>query len=216
MNVGKNLRKRDKKHNIVSNIILYAHALGELEKTLFMTSLFYSSASFVCRRALVNTSLRQTERVDKIARHRIRIILLFSGLVVSLWDFVLIQGMTFRLIFVNVAGLSLFLIGIYVRVVAQRTLGKYFLTDLRTLQNHRLVKHGIYKYIRHPAYLCTVLFSIGISLIFSSFYGFLVMLVLFPSYLYRIRIEERVLLEEFGDEYREYMKNTKKILPFIY
>ena len=164
----------------------------------------------------MKTSLSQTERVDKIARRNIRIILFFLGLIVTLLDFVLIQEMAVRFILVNVAGLGLFLIGVYVRVVAQRTLGKYFLTDLRTLQNHRLVKHGIYRYIRHPAYLCTVLFSIGISLIFSSLYGFLLMLALFPSYLYRIRIEESVLLEEFGDEYREYMKKTKRILPFIY
>jgi protein-S-isoprenylcysteine O-methyltransferase Ste14 len=129
---------------------------------------------------------------------------------------VLIQGMPIRLSLVNVAGLGLFLIGVYIRVVAMRALGKYFLTDLRTLQNHRLVKQGIYKHIRHPAYLGTVLFSIGIPLIFSSLYGFLLMLVLFPSYLYRIRIEESVLLEEFGEEYQEYMKKTKKIIPFIY
>ena len=124
--------------------------------------------------------------------------------------------MTIRLSLVNVAGLCLFLIGVYIRVVAMRTLGKYFLTDLRTLQNHRLIKHGIYRHIRHPAYLGTLLFTIGIPLIFSSLYGLLLMLTLFPSYLYRIRIEESVLLEELGDEYREYMKKTKRIIPFIY
>ena len=124
--------------------------------------------------------------------------------------------MAVRLSLVNVAGLGLFLMGVYMRVVAMRTLGEYFLTDLRTERDHRLVKHGIYEHIRHPAYLGTVLFSVGIPLIFSSLYGFLLMLILFPSYLYRIRIEESVLLKEFGDEYREYMKKTKKIIPLIY
>ena len=160
--------------------------------------------------------MSQTEKTDKIAGYYIRLILFFSALLVTLWDFVLIQGMPIRLSLVNVAGLGLFLIGVYIRVVAMRTLGKYFLTDLRTLQNHRLIKHGIYKHIRHPCYLGTILFSIGIPLIFSSLYGFLLMLALFPSYLYRIRIEESVLLEELGDEYREYMKKTKKIIPIIY
>jgi len=177
---------------------------------------FYSSAFFMCRRALVKASLCQTEKVDKIARYYIRLILFFLGLIVTLWDFVLIQEMAVRLSLVNVAGLGLFLMGVYVRVVAMRTLGEYFLTDLRTERDHRLVKHGIYEHIRHPAYLGTVLFSVGIPLIFSSLYGFLLMLILFPSYLYRIRIEESVLLKEFGDEYREYMKKTKKIIPLIY
>jgi protein-S-isoprenylcysteine O-methyltransferase Ste14 len=156
------------------------------------------------------------KRADKIARYRIRLILFFSALFVSLWDFVFIQEMAIRSILVNVAGLGLFLIGVYMRVVAMRTLDKFFLTDLRTLQNHRLIKHGVYKYIRHPAYLGTSLFSIGIPLIFSSLWGFLLMLALFPSYLYRIRLEESVLLEKFGDEYREYQKKTKRIIPFIY
>ena len=114
------------------------------------------------------------------------------------------------------AGLGLFFIGISTRVVAVRTLGKYFSPKLRTLQNHRLVDYGIYKHVRHPAYLGTLLFSIGIPLIFSSLYGFLLMLVLFPCYLYRIKFEERMLLEKLGDEYREYTKKTKKIIPLIY
>lgn len=164
----------------------------------------------------MKTSLFQTKRVDRIARHYIRLILFFSALLVAFLDFVLIQEMTVRLILVNVAGLGLFWIGVYIRVVVMRTLGKYFLTDLRTLQDHRLIKHGIYKHIRHPAYLGTSLFSIGISLIFSSLSGFLLMLALSSSYLYRIRLEESVLLEKFGDEYREYKKKTKKIIPFIY
>jgi len=37
-----------------------------------------------------------------------------------------------------------------------------------------------------------------------------------PLTLYRIGVEERMLIERFGDEYREYMKKTKKIIPFIY
>ncbi|MGD8545052.1 MAG: hypothetical protein PVH12_02650 [Candidatus Bathyarchaeota archaeon] len=48
------------------------------------------------------------------------------------------------------------------------------------------------------------------------FGGSLLMLVFFPIYLYRTRIEESSTLEEFGDEYRESMKMTKKIIPFIY
>jgi protein-S-isoprenylcysteine O-methyltransferase Ste14 len=156
------------------------------------------------------------KRADKIARYRIRLILFFSALFVTLWDFVLIQEMAISSISVNLVGLGLFVIGVYIRVMAVRTLDKYFLTDLTTLQNHRLVKHGVYKYIRHPAYLGTLLFSIGVPLIFSSHYGFLLMLALFPCYLYRIRLEESVLLEKFGDEYREYKKKTKKVVPFIY
>jgi protein-S-isoprenylcysteine O-methyltransferase Ste14 len=160
--------------------------------------------------------LSQSNGKYKIRGFHIRLVLFFSALLAALWDFVMVQRMAFRLSLVNMAGLGLFFIGISTRVVAVRTLGKYFSPKLRTLQNHRLVDYGIYKHVRHPAYLGTLLFSIGIPLIFSSLYGFLLMLALFPCYLYRIKFEERMLLEKLGDEYREYTKKTKKIIPLIY
>jgi protein-S-isoprenylcysteine O-methyltransferase Ste14 len=100
--------------------------------------------------------------------------------------------------------------------MARKTLGRYFSHGLRTLQKPELIKHGIYKYVRHPAYLGSLLLSPGIPLIFSSFYGFLLMLGLIPCFLYRIKIEESMLLERFGNEYREYMMKTKKIIPYIF
>lgn len=124
--------------------------------------------------------------------------------------------MTYRLSLVNVVGLCLFLIGVSMRRVAKRTLGEYYSYGLRTLPNHKLIKHGIYKHIRHPISLAMILYSPAIPLIFSSLYGFLLMLGLIPCTLYRVKIEESMLLEKFGDEYREYVKKTKKMLPFIY
>jgi len=46
--------------------------------------------------------------------------------------------------------------------------------------------------------------------------SFLLMLGLIPLMLYRIKIEEKMLIEKFGDEYRQYMEKTKKLIPFIY
>jgi len=140
----------------------------------------------------------------------------FSALLITLWDFVNIQEMTYHLSLVNVVGLGLFSIGVSLRIVARRTLSKYFSHGLKTSQKHELIKHGLYKYIRHPAYLGSLLLSPGIPLIFSSLYGFFLMLGLIPCFLYRIRIEESMLLEKLGNEYREYMKNTKKLIPYVY
>ena len=140
----------------------------------------------------------------------------FSALLVTLWDFVKIREMTYHLSLVNVVGLSLFSIGVFIRIVARRTLSKYFSSGLKTWQKHELIKHGVYKHIRHPAYLGSLLLSPGIPLIFSSFYGFFLMLGLIPCFLYRIKIEESMLLEKFGNEYLEYMKNSKKLIPYVY
>lgn len=139
-----------------------------------------------------------------------------SALLVTGWDFVLVQGMIYRLNITNLVGLGLFVVGVLIRLMARRTLGKYFTHGLRTSQKPELVKNGIYKHVRHPAYLGSLLLSLGIPMIFSSLYGFFVMLGLIPCFLYRIRIEEKMLREKFGNEYREYMKKTRKLIPYIY
>lgn len=138
------------------------------------------------------------------------------ALLVTAWDFIQIQKMIYRFSIVNAVGLILFLIGVAIRLVGKRTLGKYYSYGLRTLPNQVLIKHGIYRHVRHPITLAAIVYDIGIPLFFSSLYGFFIMLGLIPLMLYRIKIEERMLLEKFGDEYREYMKKTKKLVPFIY
>jgi protein-S-isoprenylcysteine O-methyltransferase Ste14 len=49
-----------------------------------------------------------------------------------------------------------------------------------------------------------------------SLYGFLVMALLIPIILFRIKMEEDMLTEHFGDEYKAYRKATKKLVPFLY
>ena len=137
-------------------------------------------------------------------------------LLVTAWDFIILQGMTYRLGFLSSIGWALFIIGVIIRAAGKRTLRKYYAYGLRTLPNHKLIKHGIYKHIRHPISLAVLIYVPGMPLIFSSLYGFLLTLGLIPLILYRIKIEEKMLIEKFGNEYREYMKKTKKIIPFVY
>ena len=95
-------------------------------------------------------------------------------------------------------------------------MGKYYSYGLRTLPDQEIVKRGVYKYVRHPITLNAIIYCMGIPLIFGSLPGFLVMLGLIPLFLYRIMIEEEMLLERFGEAYREYRRKTKRLLPFFY
>jgi protein-S-isoprenylcysteine O-methyltransferase Ste14 len=57
----------------------------------------------------------------------------------------------------------------------------------------------------------------GFSIIMSSFYSFLILVIpVFVAAVYRIRVEEMVLINEFGDSYLEYKSRTKKLVPGIY
>lgn len=143
--------------------------------------------------------------------------LVFSlALIVSFWDFVTVQGMVFRFNMLSVLGLILFVVGVGIRLAGKRALGKYYSYGLRVLPDHKLVTGGVYRYVRHPISLAVLIYGPGIPLIFSSLYGFLITLALIPLVLYRIEIEERMLIQKFGDEYRDYIRRTKKLIPFLY
>jgi protein-S-isoprenylcysteine O-methyltransferase Ste14 len=139
-----------------------------------------------------------------------------AALVVIGWDFIVLQGADFRFGVMALIGCCAMLAGLGLRAAARRGLRKQFSYALRTLEDHRLVTQGIYRSIRHPAYLGDMLFHFGLAWLFSSLYGFLVMLLLVPCFIYRIRIEEGMLVEKFGDEYRHYQWNSKKLIPRLY
>ncbi len=113
-------------------------------------------------------------------------------------------------------GIVLFLVGVAVAQKGVTTLGAYCSRTLTIKEGHLLVKHGIYRHVRHPIYLGAIMYAVAIPMLFSSIYGSAIMLGLIPSSIYRIVIEEAMLVDEFGDEYREYMNHTKKLTPFVY
>ncbi|WNI35313.1 isoprenylcysteine carboxylmethyltransferase family protein [Chryseobacterium sp. SG20098] len=103
-------------------------------------------------------------------------------------------------------------IGIIVRYMIIRSLGKYFTVDVTIRQDHKIKKEGFYKYLRHPSYAFSLLTSFGLGLYLNNWLS----LVFALAFAYRIKIEEQTLIEQFGDEYIEYRKRTKKLIPFIY
>ncbi|MDQ0783853.1 protein-S-isoprenylcysteine O-methyltransferase Ste14 [Chryseobacterium sp. W4I1] len=108
-------------------------------------------------------------------------------------------------------------IGIIFRFIIIKSLGKYFTVDVTIKENHQIKKEGFYKYLRHPSYSFSLLTSLGLGLYLNNWLSLiLAFLPPFFAFLYRIKIEEQALMEQFGDEYLEYRKKTKKLIPFIY
>ena len=138
-----------------------------------------------------------------------------SGLVVSAWDLVRQQGSLNIQSAQNIVGLVLIVIGLTITLVAHGTLRRFYSSTLVIRVDHQLISHGIYRFTRHPVYLGTILGLIGVPVFTSSLYGLLTMSALIPIFLNRIRMEERMLTDEFGDSYRMYKKSTSKLIPFI-
>ena len=116
----------------------------------------------------------------------------------------------------GIIGLLLGAGGLVVRAAAFITLGRFFSRTLREAEQHTLVTSGIYKLIRHPGYLSDFMIFIGIALALGNLILITAIPVLFiPAYIYRINVEEMMLLEVFGKQYTEYRKKSKRLIPFI-
>jgi len=116
----------------------------------------------------------------------------------------------------GIIGLVLGASGLVIRAIAFTTLGRFFSRTLREADNHTLVTSGIYKIIRHPGYLSDFMIFIGIALALGNLILVITIPVLFiPAYIYRIHVEEKMLVEVFGERYVEYRKTSKKLIPFI-
>ena len=81
---------------------------------------------------------------------------------------------------------------------------------------HRLHTNGIYARTRHPSYLGILLLDLGFAGIFRSLVGLLLLPLVFWMFVRRMDVEERLLLEEFGDPYRDYMRRSARLLPGVY
>ena len=113
-------------------------------------------------------------------------------------------------------GLSLMAIGILFRQWAIWVLGRFFSTKVRIVSDHRIVMEGPYRYLRHPSYTGTLMILLGLGLASRTWLGTLIILALFSLVIgYRINVEENALEAEFGKEYIEYAKKTKRLFPFI-
>lgn len=114
-------------------------------------------------------------------------------------------------------GLFMLGFGMLGRVYSIQMLGKMFTVNVNISSNHNLVKAGIFKYIRHPAYMGAIISFVGFGLSLNNWISFIIVSIAVPAVMiHRINIEEKALLEKFGAEYEMYQKTTFRLMPFIY
>ena len=87
---------------------------------------------------------------------------------------------------------------------------------LEIKDKQKLVKTGIYKYIRHPMYLSMWIFAIFQGFVLSNYFlGIFGVLTWANLYFVRVANEEKMMLDTFGEEYEKYIENTGRLLPKI-
>jgi protein-S-isoprenylcysteine O-methyltransferase Ste14 len=108
-------------------------------------------------------------------------------------------------------------LGLWLFQLSHADLGANWSITLEVREKHTLVTQGVYRRVRHPMYTALLLYSVGQALVLPNY-------VAGPSYgvtmalLVALRIgpEERMMLEEFGKDYQDYMAQTKRLVPGIW
>ena len=118
---------------------------------------------------------------------------------------------------ISYIGIIIYIVGGILVLRSRIQLGRYGDGTPALKEDHHLLTEGIYNHIRHPLYAGGMLGRCGLGLSFRGYLGTIVfVLVYFIIFRKRMDIEEQSLISEFGDEYEKYMKQTKRLFPYIY
>ena len=111
-------------------------------------------------------------------------------------------------------GTAVFALALWLLWRSHTDLGSGFSPKLQVTEQHTLVTTGVYRSIRHPMYAAHWLWAIAQALLLQNWIAGLAMLAGFlPMYRLRVELEEQMMLDHFGDQYREYIAQTGRVIP---
>jgi protein-S-isoprenylcysteine O-methyltransferase Ste14 len=108
-------------------------------------------------------------------------------------------------------GLGIISVGLF--AWTHTILGRFWSPYLQLRPGHRLITDGPYARIRHPMYSAIVGWLMALGLVAANWIALIFAGLGALNFLLRIQGEEKMMLQQFGDEYREYMKRTGQLLP---
>lgn len=117
----------------------------------------------------------------------------------------------------KVFGIIFITSGLLIRWEAIRKLSGLFTVKISIMEDHKLIRSGVYKYIRHPSYTGMIIYFLGLGLLTHDYLSIGILIVLpMSAILIRIYYEEKALNAHFKEEYTEYKKKSWKLVPLIY
>jgi protein-S-isoprenylcysteine O-methyltransferase Ste14 len=105
--------------------------------------------------------------------------------------------------------------GVCFAIWARVHLGKYWSGIITLKEGHRLIRTGPYRFARHPIYTGMLSGFVGSILVSDKISSLVVVLILAGAYIRKMRMEEKLLTSQFGEEYLTYKREVKMIIPGI-
>ena len=106
-------------------------------------------------------------------------------------------------------------VGLAFSIWARFTLGRNWSGTVTLKEGHELIERGPYRFVRHPIYTGLLVMIIATALAMGHIIGFLGVVLAFLSFWIKLGYEEKVLLNQFPDQYAAYQKRVKRIIPSV-
>ncbi|HEY9760071.1 MAG TPA: isoprenylcysteine carboxylmethyltransferase family protein [Oculatellaceae cyanobacterium] len=116
----------------------------------------------------------------------------------------------------TVTGITLMVIGFSLGYYANRTIADNWSPIIDKTKEQKLTTGGVYSVVRHPLYLSGLLLLVGTNLFFGNSWSWLSTILVLVITLYRIPVEEKQLESRFGQEYTDYKRQTKALIPWVW
>ncbi|MCX7797193.1 MAG: isoprenylcysteine carboxylmethyltransferase family protein [Melioribacter sp.] len=117
---------------------------------------------------------------------------------------------------VRLVGLIAFVLFSWLQIYAFKTLGVYYTQEIVILRDHKLIRTGLYRYIRHPQYFFQILSDLGAGVALLNYLViFVVIFVELPLFVLRAMYEDKLLQKHFKEEFLDYKKHSGFFIPFI-
>jgi protein-S-isoprenylcysteine O-methyltransferase Ste14 len=165
--------------------------------------------------ALTVKRTAEPQRLLSALAHRIPVglgwfLLAFQGLPPPM-NLVLIPGTEWA----RVIGAVVCVFGLCGTIWARWTLAGNWSSNVTFKQGHELVKTGPYRFVRHPIYSGLLVMCLGSAIEIGRLRCFLSLLVVGVGFWIKLKQEERLLLRHFPDEYPDYQRQVKALMPFV-
>jgi len=114
------------------------------------------------------------------------------------------------------AGVAITIAGLAFTVWARLHLGRQWSGTVTLKADHQLIRSGPYALVRHPIYTGLLIAVAGTAIAHATIAAFCGLALIAIGCLIKIRVEERLMTEQFGDAYRDYRRDVRMLIPFLW
>jgi protein-S-isoprenylcysteine O-methyltransferase len=159
----------------------------------------------------------KTEPAKDAGTLRLVLTLAYGSVFVAVWLAIRDDGALVTQSPASIGGFAMIILGMLLRAWSIATLRKYFTVNVTVRDDHRLIRSGPYRLVRHPSYTGALLSFYGLALAIQNVWGALVVVLpITYAFFVRMRVEEAVLRAAFPDDYPSYERETWRLIPFVY